>query len=82
MSSELFSLPDRLSCLRAHGRPIRTDVVPTRSHLAYSSWLIDNDRDADGMQVIADLHGGDLEDVSAKAEFQEIRNRVISDVSA
>lgn len=44
------------------------------------SWLIDNDRDADGMQVIADLHGGDPEDVSAKAEFQEIKDRVNFDV--
>jgi hypothetical protein len=33
------------------------------------------------MQVIADLHGGDLEDVSAKAEFQEIKDRVNFDVS-
>lgn len=33
------------------------------------------------MQVIADLHGGDLEDVSAKAEFQEIKDRVSIDVS-
>jgi hypothetical protein len=33
------------------------------------------------MQVIADLHGGDLEDVSAKAEFQEIKGRVNFDVS-
>lgn len=33
------------------------------------------------MQVIADLHGGDLEDASAKAEFQEIKDRVNFDVS-
>lgn len=33
------------------------------------------------MQVIADLHGGDLEDTSAKAEFQEIKDRVNFDVS-
>jgi len=33
------------------------------------------------MQVIADLHGGDLEDVSAKAEFREIKDRVDFDVS-
>jgi hypothetical protein len=34
------------------------------------------------MQVIADLHGGDLEDTSAKAEFQEIKDRVNFDVSS
>jgi hypothetical protein len=33
------------------------------------------------MQVIADLHGGDLEDALAKAEFQEIKDRVNFDVS-
>ena len=33
------------------------------------------------MQVIADLHGGDLEDASAKAEFREIKDRVNFDVS-
>lgn len=33
------------------------------------------------MQVITDLHGGDPEDMSAKAEFQEIKDRVNFDVS-
>jgi len=33
------------------------------------------------MQVIADLHGGDLENASAKAEFQEIKDRVDFDAS-
>ncbi|KAI0814889.1 general substrate transporter [Irpex lacteus] len=40
-------------------------------------WLIDNDRDDEGMRVIADLHGGDPEDVVAVAEFQEIKDRVV-----
>ncbi|TFY77217.1 hypothetical protein EWM64_g6795 [Hericium alpestre] len=39
-------------------------------------WLIDVDRDEEGMAVIADLHGGDPEDLMAKAEFQEIKDRV------
>ncbi|KAI0660375.1 general substrate transporter [Cubamyces menziesii] len=39
-------------------------------------WLIDVDRDEEGMRVIADLHGGDPEDLVAKAEFQEIKDRV------
>lgn len=34
------------------------------------------------MRVIADLHGGDLEDTSAKTEFQEIKDRVNFDVSS
>ncbi|OBZ78798.1 Sugar transporter STL1 [Grifola frondosa] len=40
-------------------------------------WLIDTDKDVEGMRVIADLHGGDPDDVVAKAEFLEIKDRVI-----
>nr|VWO94308.1 Glucose transporter rco-3 [Ganoderma boninense] len=40
-------------------------------------WLIDVDRDEEGMRVISDLHGGDPEDLLAKAEFQEIKDRVM-----
>lgn len=43
-------------------------------------WLIDNDKDEEGMRVIADLHGGDLDDIVARAEFQEIKERVIFEV--
>ncbi|KAH9175469.1 general substrate transporter [Lactarius sanguifluus] len=42
-------------------------------------WLIDVDRDDEGMQVIADLHGGDPEDLTAKTEFREIKERVIAE---
>ena len=72
---------DPLSCLRVHGRLTHTLTSPTRSNSGVPSWLIDNDRDADGMQVIADLHGGDLGDPSAKAVFREIKDRVNFDVS-
>jgi len=80
-SSEPFSLLDLLLCPRAHGRPTRIRTFPTRSNLSDPSWLLDHDRDVDGMRVIADLHGGDLENASAKAEFQEIKDRVDFDVS-
>lgn len=30
--------------------------------------------------MIADLHGGDLDDIVAKAEFQEIKDRVMLEV--
>ena len=46
-----------------------------------SRWLIDTDQDEEGMQVIADLHGGDLDDPIAVAEFQEIKGKVREDVS-
>ena len=45
-------------------------------------WLIDNDKDEEGMRVIADLHGGDPEDLVARAEFQEIKERVMLEVGA
>lgn len=43
-------------------------------------WLIDTGKDSEGMRVIADLHGGDPEDREAKAEFQEIKDKVMADV--
>ncbi|KAL1708982.1 general substrate transporter [Schizophyllum commune] len=39
-------------------------------------WLVDTDNDAQGMRVLADLHGGDPEDVIAIAEYKEIREKV------
>ncbi|KAH8120441.1 general substrate transporter, partial [Phellopilus nigrolimitatus] len=42
-------------------------------------WLIDTGRDDEGMRVIADLHGGYLEDHEAVAEFREIKDKVMAD---
>ncbi|KAF9447011.1 hypothetical protein P691DRAFT_732189 [Macrolepiota fuliginosa MF-IS2] len=42
-------------------------------------WLIDKSRDEAGMRVLADLHGGDLDDPTARAEFQEIKDKVIQE---
>ncbi|EKM79711.1 hypothetical protein AGABI1DRAFT_121016 [Agaricus bisporus var. burnettii JB137-S8] len=39
-------------------------------------WLIDNSRNEDGLRVIADLHGGDLDNEKAVLEFEEIREKV------
>jgi hypothetical protein len=44
-------------------------------------WLIDTDKDEAGMRVLVDLHGGDPEDESAKAEFHDIKARVMFEVS-
>ena len=43
-------------------------------------WLIDTDKDEEGMRVIADLHGGDPNDREAKEEFKEIKERVMTEV--
>jgi len=42
-------------------------------------WLIDTDRNIEGMQVIADLHGGDPDDPTAVAEYQEIKDKVLEE---
>ncbi|KAG7445625.1 general substrate transporter [Guyanagaster necrorhizus] len=40
-------------------------------------WLIDTDKDDEGLRVLADLHGGDLDNVVARAEYREIKDKVI-----
>ncbi|KAI5831660.1 hypothetical protein K523DRAFT_269490 [Schizophyllum commune Tattone D] len=40
-------------------------------------WLIDTDKDEEGMRIIADLHGGNLDNTEAKAEFREIKDKVV-----
>ncbi|KAL5534159.1 hypothetical protein ACEPAG_620 [Sanghuangporus baumii] len=42
-------------------------------------WLIDTGKDDEGMRVLADLHGGELEDHVAKAEFREIKDKVMAE---
>ncbi|KIO08375.1 hypothetical protein M404DRAFT_22951 [Pisolithus tinctorius Marx 270] len=42
-------------------------------------WLIDTDQDEAGMRVIVNLHGGDPNDIVAKAEFQEIKDKVMEE---
>jgi len=44
-------------------------------------WLIDSGKEAEGLRVIADLHGGDLHDPIAMAEYEEIKEKVREDVS-
>ena len=55
-------------------------LIRCNNSLALCSWLIDVDRDDEGMRVIADLHGGDPEDLAAKTEYCEIKERVIAEV--
>ncbi|KAJ7600760.1 hypothetical protein C8J56DRAFT_847374 [Mycena floridula] len=42
-------------------------------------WLIDTDKDDEGLRVLADLHGGDLDNPIAREEFREIKNKVLSE---
>lgn len=43
-------------------------------------WLIDTDKDDEGLRVLIDLHGGDPNNEIANAEFQEIKDRVMFEV--
>ncbi|KIK70873.1 hypothetical protein GYMLUDRAFT_32946 [Collybiopsis luxurians FD-317 M1] len=42
-------------------------------------WCIDTDKDAEGMSILVDLHGGGGENVAATTEFQEIKDRVMEE---
>lgn len=43
-------------------------------------WLIDKDKEKEGLRVIADLHSGDLNDPLALVEYQEIKDKVLQEV--
>lgn len=47
-----FLVPDSPRYAEIFFSPCRPSVV--------TSWLIDNDKDQEGLQVLADMHGGDL----------------------
>lgn len=51
------------------------NVIPT-----IHRWLIDTDRDTEGMRILADLHGGSLTNPIAVAEFKEIKDKVQEEV--
>lgn len=53
---------------------------PTYVVLIIHRWLIDTDKDAEGMRVLADLHGGSLTNPVAVAEFREIKEKVQEEV--
>jgi hypothetical protein len=57
--------------------PSKSDAYTDRP---LARWLIDNGRDEEGMIVIADLHGGDMNGTVAKAEFNEIKDKVVAEV--
>ncbi|CAA7259949.1 unnamed protein product [Cyclocybe aegerita] len=42
-------------------------------------WLIDTGKETEGMQVIADLHGGNPNNPVAVAEYDEIKDKVLED---
>ena len=50
-------------------------------NLSFERWLIDHSKDAEGLRVIADLHGaGNANSEVVRAEYQEIRNKVLEEV--
>ena len=49
--------------------------------LNFFSWLVDVSKDAEGLRIIVDLHGGDEANEQAQAEYQEIKDRVMFEVT-
>ncbi len=43
---------------------------------------MDTDKDEEGLRVIAALHGGDLDNPVARAEYREIKDKVNLEVSS
>ncbi|KAF8973693.1 general substrate transporter [Flammula alnicola] len=54
-------------------------LIPESPRQVFIEWLIDNGKETDGMQVIADLHGGEPDDPVALAEYEEIKDKVRED---
>lgn len=67
-------MPESPRCANNLQTLIQTLIVSSQR------WLIDSGRDEEGMIVIADLHGGDMNGTVAKAEFNEIKDKVVAEV--
>jgi len=80
VSLDRFLLLGPFFSLRVQGDTYFIWDSETRFH-DFSRWLIDTGKESAGMQVIADLHGGDSNNPVALAEFEEIRDKVMEDVS-
>jgi len=69
-------MPLFIQCLIGFILAAGTLVIPESPR-----WLIDTDKEEEGLRVIADLHGGDPNHPVALAEFQEIKEKILEDVS-
>lgn len=47
---------------------------------SFIRWLIDTDKDEEGMRVLVALHGGNPADLTALDEFREIKENVEREV--
>ena len=75
-----FSLLDPWLCRRVRGRFFQSPrIYHSSSTLAPLRWLIDTDKDTEGLRILADLHDGDIHNPDAKAEFREIKDKVLSE---
>jgi hypothetical protein len=68
-------MPESPRSVRCHIQSIYLTPLSLR-------WLIDTGKEEEGMIVIADLHGGNLDDEKAKEEFREIREAVEQEASS
>ncbi|KAG6836001.1 hypothetical protein H0H93_012365 [Arthromyces matolae] len=67
-----WRLPLFLQCVIGTMLAVGSMLIPESPR-----WLIDTDEDDEGLRVLADLHGGDLDDPDANAEFREIKEKVV-----
>lgn len=72
-----WRIPLSLQCIIGITLAVGSLIMPESPR-----WLIDTGKDADGMRVIADLHGGDPNNEAAIAEFQEIRHKVMDELNS
>ncbi|KIY51546.1 general substrate transporter [Fistulina hepatica ATCC 64428] len=68
-----WRLPLLLQCVIGFILTVGSLVMPESP----SRWLIDTDKDEQGMRILADLRGGDLDNPTARAEFWEIKDKVV-----
>ncbi|KAK1218591.1 hypothetical protein PQX77_018727, partial [Marasmius sp. AFHP31] len=73
-SNYAWRIPLFLQCIIGAILAVGSLVMPESPR-----WLIDTDKDEEGLRVIADLRGGNLDDPVARAEFREIKDKVLAE---
>ncbi|KAF9261574.1 general substrate transporter [Marasmius fiardii PR-910] len=71
-SDMAWRIPLLLQCIIGAVLAVGSLVIPESPR-----WLIDTDKDDEGLRIIADLRGADLDDPAARAEYREIKDKVV-----
>lgn len=77
LTSDLsWRIPLFVQCLGGILLGVGSLVVPESPR-----YLVDSDQDEEGLAVIADFHGSELDDPMVREEFKVIKDAVLADVS-